>query len=155
MGDGAAPGWAAARHRRDAAAARIRRVERPHVDISSVCRRARLTAFDIAEDGTLSNRRVWADGIGPDGITMDTGGAIWCSSVGAKDCVRVLEGGEITQRIELDDFCFACMLGGPDRRTLFMLTAEWLGPDEVDEALARRTGRVLATGVDIQGVGWP
>jgi sugar lactone lactonase YvrE len=117
---------------------------------------SRLTAFDIADDGTLANRRTWADGIGPDGITMDADGAIWCSSaVGAKDCARVLEGGEIADRIELDHFCFACMLGGPDRRTLFMLTAEWLGPEHVDEALARRTGRVLATEVDVPGVGWP
>jgi sugar lactone lactonase YvrE len=117
---------------------------------------SRLTAFDIAEDGTLSNRRTWADKIGPDGITIDAEGAIWCSSaVGAKDCARVLEGGEITHRIELDNFCFACMLGGPDRRTLFMMTAEWLGPDKVDEALAARTGRVLATDVDIPGAGWP
>jgi sugar lactone lactonase YvrE len=117
---------------------------------------SRLTAYDIAEDGTLSNRRVWADGIGPDGITMDASGAIWCSSaVAGKDCARVVEGGEITQRIELDNFCFACMLGGPDRRTLFTLTAEWLGPDKIDEAFARRTGRVLATEVDVPGVGWP
>jgi sugar lactone lactonase YvrE len=117
---------------------------------------SRLTAFDIADDGTLVNRRTWADGVGPDGITMDAKAAIWCSSaVGAKDCTRVLEGGEITHRIDLDDFCFACMLGGPDRRTLFMLTAEWLGPEQVDEAIARRTGRVLATEVDVPGVGWP
>jgi len=117
---------------------------------------ARLTAFDIAADGTLSNRRSWAEGIGPDGITVDAGGAIWCSSgIRTRDCARVLEGGEITHRIQLDRDCFACMLGGPDRRTLFMLTAEWLGPDKVDEALARRTGRVLATTVDVPGAGWP
>jgi sugar lactone lactonase YvrE len=117
---------------------------------------SRLTAFDIAVDGTLSNRRTWAEGVGPDGITMDADGAIWCSSgTMAKDCARILEGGEIVPRIELDRDCFACMLGGPDRRTLFMLTAEWLGPDKVDEALARRTGRVLATSVDVPGVGWP
>ena len=117
---------------------------------------SRLTAFDIADDGTLTNRRTWAEGIGPDGITMDADGAIWCSSaVGAKDCARVVEGGEITDRIELDHFCFACMLGGPDRQTLFMLTAAWLGPEHVDEALARRTGRVLATEVAVPGIGWP
>jgi sugar lactone lactonase YvrE len=70
-------------------------------------------------------------------------------------CARIIEGGEITQRIELDRDCFACMLVGPDRRALFMLTAEWLGPDKVDEALTRRTGRVLATTVDVLGAGWP
>jgi sugar lactone lactonase YvrE len=117
---------------------------------------SRLTAFDVADDGTLNNRRTWADNVGPDGITMDAEGGIWCSSATmAKDCARVREGGTITDRIELDRDCFACMLGGPDRRTLFMMTAEWLGPDKVDEALARRTGRVLATEVEVPGVGWP
>ena len=117
---------------------------------------ARLTAFDIADDGTLTNRRAWAENIGPDGITIDAEGAIWASSgVMSKDCARILEGGEITHRIELDRDCFACMLGGADRRTLFMMTAEWLGPDKVDEALARRTGRVLALDVEVPGVGWP
>jgi sugar lactone lactonase YvrE len=117
---------------------------------------ARLTAFDIADDGTLHNRRSWAENVGPDGITVDAEGAIWCSSaVMSKDCARIVEGGEITHRIELDRDCFACMLGGADRRTLFMMTAEWLGPDKVDEALARRTGRVLAMDVDVPGVGWP
>jgi sugar lactone lactonase YvrE len=116
----------------------------------------RLTAFDIADDGTLTNRRAWAENVGPDGITMDAEGAIWASSgIMTKDCARILEGGEITHRIELDRDCFACMLGGPDRRTLFMMTAVWLGPDKVDEALARRTGRVLTTEVDVPGVGWP
>jgi sugar lactone lactonase YvrE len=117
---------------------------------------SRLTAFDIADDGTLTNRRTWADNVGPDGITMDAEGAIWASSgIMTKDCARILEGGEITHRIELDRDCFACMLGGPDRRTLFMMTAVWLGADKVDEALARRTGRVLAMEVDVPGVGWP
>jgi sugar lactone lactonase YvrE len=117
---------------------------------------SRLTAFDIGDDGGLHNRRSWADNVGPDGITMDAEGGIWCSSaVGAKDCSRVLEGGQITRRIDLDDFCFACMLGGPDGRTLFMLTSEWLGAAAIDEALARRQGRVLATEVDVPGVGWP
>jgi len=117
---------------------------------------ARLTAFDITDDGSLTNRRTWAENIGPDGITMDAEGAIWASSAPmAKDCARILEGGEITHRIELERDCFACMLGGPDRRTLFMLTANWLGPDKVDEALARRSGQVVATEVDVPGVGWP
>ncbi|HZA78763.1 MAG TPA: SMP-30/gluconolactonase/LRE family protein [Acidimicrobiales bacterium] len=117
---------------------------------------SRLTAFDIADDGTLTNRRTWAENVGPDGITMDAEGGIWASSAAmSKDCARIVEGGEITHRIALDRDCFACMLGGPDRRTLFMMTAVWLGPDKVDEALARRTGRVLSTEVDVPGVGWP
>ena len=117
---------------------------------------SRLTAFDIEPDGNLTDRRTWADDVGPDGITMDAEGGIWCSSaVMVNDCARIMEGGKIADRIPLDRGCFACMLGGPDGRTLFMMTAEWLGADKVDEALARRTGRVLAMEVDVPGVGWP
>jgi len=72
----------------------------------------RITAFDIGADGNLSNRRAWAQGIGPDGICLDAEGAIW-TSTGQKDCVRVREGGEVLDRIELDRNCFSCMLGGP------------------------------------------
>ena len=116
----------------------------------------RLTAFDIADDGMLSNRRAWAEGIGPDGITMDAEGAIWASSVVmSRDAARILEGGEITHRIPLDRDCFACMLGGPDRRTLFMMTAEWQGPDQVEQQIAHRTGRVLVADAPFPGVGWP
>jgi sugar lactone lactonase YvrE len=116
----------------------------------------RLTAFDIADDGSLANRRPWAEGVGPDGITMDADGAIWASSAPmAKDCARILEGGEITHRIELESDCFACMLGGPDRRSLFMLSAEWAGPEKVEEQLARRTGQVSVAEVEVPGAGWP
>lgn len=101
----------------------------------------RLTAFDIEDDGGLSNRRVWADlGEGGDGICMDTEGAIWCPKF--QSCVRVAEGGEILQTIELDRFCFACMLGGEDGRTLFMNVAEWNGPEGIFKE--PRTGQVLA-----------
>jgi sugar lactone lactonase YvrE len=89
----------------------------------------RLTAFDIAADGSLSNRRVWADlGAGvPDGICLDAEGAVWYADVPNRRCVRVRAGGEVLQSIELDRGCFACMLGGEDGRTLFMLAAEWSG----------------------------
>jgi sugar lactone lactonase YvrE len=73
----------------------------------------KLTAFDIAGDGSLSNRRVWAalgDGA-PDGICLDADGAAWYADVPNKRCVRVREGGEVLQTIELDRGCFACMLG--------------------------------------------
>jgi sugar lactone lactonase YvrE len=79
----------------------------------------RLTAFDIADDGSLSNRRVWADlheGV-PDGICLDAEGAVWYGDAPNKRCVRVREGGEALQTIELDRGCFACALGGLDRRT--------------------------------------
>lgn len=117
----------------------------------------RLTAFDVAKDGGLANRRVWADlGDGvPDGICIDADGAVWYADVPNRRCVRVREGGEVQQVVDADRGCFACMLGGPERRTLFMLTAEWAGPENVDEQLARRTGRVSAAEVEVPGAGWP
>jgi ATP-dependent Lon protease len=101
---------------------------------------ASLTAFDIADDGTLSNRRVWADGVGPDGICLDAEGCIWASSASmANDCAR--EGGDVLERIDLGRPCFATMLGGPDRRTLFMLTADWHGTTGVDDVIQTRTDK--------------
>lgn len=109
-----------------------------------------LSAFDIASDGTLSNRRVWAklEG-GPDGFTMDADGAIWTSAY-AK-AIRVREGGEVRQTIDLDRFCFATMLGGEDGRTLFMVCNEWTG-STVNLA---RTGRIYWTRVEAPRAGWP
>jgi sugar lactone lactonase YvrE len=117
---------------------------------------ARLTAFDITEDGTLSNRRIWAENVGPDGICLDADGCIWASS-GAmtNDCARIREGGQVLDRIDLDRSCFATMLGGPDRRTLFMLTAEWRGTEEVDDVINARTGQILVIDAPTPGVGWP
>jgi sugar lactone lactonase YvrE len=101
----------------------------------------RLTAFDIGADGELSNRRVWADlGEGGDGICMDADGAVWSPKF--QSCVRVREGGEVLQTIELDRFCFACMLGGEDGRTLFLNVAEWNGPEGIFNE--PRTGQALA-----------
>jgi sugar lactone lactonase YvrE len=116
----------------------------------------RLTAFDIDDDGGLSNRRTWAEGIAPDGICLDTDGCIWAATgYESKDCARVCEGGEVLERIQLDRFCFASMLGGPDRRTLFMLAADWRGPENVDEVIAARTGQLLIADAPAPGVGWP
>jgi sugar lactone lactonase YvrE len=122
----------------------------------------RLTAFDIAADGSLSNRRAWADGVGPDGICIDAEGAIW-TGVGPFDgnlVGRVRDGGEVLERVELDAPCFACMLGGEDRRTLFMLTADWRMNEGFEDNIARlttgaRTGRLLAAPAHAPGVGWP
>ncbi|MFP3901603.1 MAG: hypothetical protein ACLFXM_12170 [Acidimicrobiia bacterium] len=87
---------------------------------------------------------------------MDAQGTIWTSSGPmANDGVRILEGGEISHRIELDRSCFACMLGGPDRRMLFMLTAEWAGTENVAQQVDRRTGRVYVADVEVPGAGWP
>jgi sugar lactone lactonase YvrE len=117
---------------------------------------ARLAAFDIAEDGTLSNRRVWADGVGPDGICLDVDGCIWASSGNmTNDCARIREGGEVLERIQLDRSCFATMLGGPERRTLFMLTAEWRGTEGVENVIEERTGQILVAEAPSPGVGWP
>ena len=115
----------------------------------------RLTAFDIAPDGGLSNRRVWAEGIGPDGICLDAEGAVWAPGVADNAVVRVREGGQVLETIELDRSPFACMLGGPDGRTLFILAAEWRGIDKVDEALAARTGQVLTVRAPAPRAGWP
>ena len=114
----------------------------------------RLTAFDIAADGSLSNRRVWAE-VGndhPDGICLDTEGAVWYADAGTKRCVRVCEGGEVLRSIELDRGCFACMLGGVDGRTLFMVAAVY-DPDTM--FAGERTGQILATEAPAPGAGWP
>ena len=110
----------------------------------------RLTAFDIAADGRLSNRRIWAElaGGAPDGICLDAENAVWYADVPNKRCVRVREGGEVLQTIDLDRGCFACALGGEDRRTLFMLAAEW----PAGFADGARTGRVLVAEAPAPGV---
>jgi sugar lactone lactonase YvrE len=115
----------------------------------------KLTGFDIAADGSLSNRRVWADLQGgvPDGICLDADNAVWYGDVPNKRCVRVREGGEVLQTVELDRGCFACALGGADRRTLFMMATEWSGPAEM--FTGPRTGQVLTTEAPAAGVGWP
>lgn len=115
----------------------------------------RLTAFDIAADGDLSNRRVWADLDGgfPDGICIDADGAVWYGDVPNMRCVRVREGGEVLQTIELDRGCFACALGGPNRSTLFLMTAEW--SEAAGTMGGPRTGQVLTVDAPAPGVGWP
>lgn len=114
----------------------------------------KLTAFDIAPDGSLSRQRVWAnlDGGHPDGICLDADGAVWYADVPAKRCVRVREGGDALQTIELDRGCFACALGGVDRRTLFMMAAQF--PVAVAEP-GTRTGQVLMVDAPAPGAGWP
>ena len=112
-----------------------------------------LTGYDIDEDGSLSGRRVWADlsGAAPDGICLDAEGAVWFAEVPGQRCVRVAEGGEVRQSIEADLGCFACMLGGADRRTLYVTAAAW--PDAMTPG--SRTGQILAATVDVPGAGWP
>ena len=117
----------------------------------------RLTAFDITPDGSLSNRRVWADlGSGvPDGICIDADKAVWYGDVPNKRCVRVREGGAVLQTLNLDRGCFACMLGGMGNRTLFLIAAEWRGMENIPEVARARTGQVLTAEAPAPGVGWP
>ncbi|WP_461006583.1 SMP-30/gluconolactonase/LRE family protein [Streptomyces capparidis] len=115
----------------------------------------RLTAFGIDPDGGLSRRRVWADlGDGtPDGICLDAENAVWYADVPNKRCVRVAEGGRVLRTVALDRGGFACALGGPDGRTLYMVAAEWR--DDLPELVPAGSGRVLATEVAVPGAGWP
>jgi sugar lactone lactonase YvrE len=115
---------------------------------------ARLTAFDIQPDGSLTERRLWAqlDGAVPDGICLDAEGAIWIASPLSAEVLRVREGGEVTRRIPVQTQAFACMLGGPDRCTLFILTAASSHPEECRR---NATGRIEMAAVDVPGAGWP
>jgi sugar lactone lactonase YvrE len=117
----------------------------------------KLTAFDIAPDGGLANRRVWADlGDGvPDGICIDTEGAVWYADVPNKRCVRVREGGEVLESVTVDRGCFACMLGGVEKKTLFIIATEWRGMDKIAEVAQARTGLVLTFEAPSTHAGWP
>jgi sugar lactone lactonase YvrE len=114
----------------------------------------RLTAFDLEPDGSLTHRRVWAQigGRRPDGICLDEEGAVWVASPLSGEVVRVREGGDVTHRIRVATIPFACMLGGPDRRSLFVLTSTTIN---IEEARARRSGRVEVVRVEVPGAGWP
>jgi sugar lactone lactonase YvrE len=115
----------------------------------------KLTAFDIAADGHLSNRRTWADlreGV-PDGICIDAENAVWYADVPNKRCVRIREGGEILQTVETELGSFACMLGGPGGATLFIVTREWRGIESTTDR--RRTGRLITMNAPAPHAGWP
>ena len=115
-----------------------------------------LTAFTIADDGTLHDRREWARvrGAVPDGICLDADGAVWMASPTSHQVLRVAEGGEVLAEIRTSDERqpFACMLGGDDRRTLFVCTAL---TSEPAPARAARAGRIEAVAVDVPGAGLP
>jgi sugar lactone lactonase YvrE len=115
----------------------------------------RLTAFDIAADGSLSSRRVWADaGDGvPDGICLDEEGAVWYADVPNKRCVRVREGGEVLEKVQLDLGCFACMLGGLAGKTLFIAAQEWRGLESTADR--RKSGKVVMVEASARHAGWP
>jgi sugar lactone lactonase YvrE len=114
----------------------------------------RLTAFNIKADGSLSHRRVWADipESTPDGICLDKENAIWVANPMTGEVLRCCEGGEVTHRVRPQKQAFACMLGGPDRRTLFVCTAESDNPDEIR---AKASGTIETVRVDVPGAGLP
>jgi sugar lactone lactonase YvrE len=114
----------------------------------------RLTTFDIAVDGSLSNRRIFFEDsdMYPDGICLDMEGAIWVADPHNNEVVRVLEGGAIQDRISLGDRgAYACALGGPDGRTLYICTNKGSGPENA----ANRAGKIEFTKVAVPGVGSP
>lgn len=129
----------------------------------------RISAFDIADDGSLTNRRTWAEFgptpterelepllgqvvVGPDGCGLDTEGALWVADAVGQRVVRVREGGSIEDSIEHGSGVFACMLGGEDGRTLYLCSA----PDFHEEARKNaREGRLLAVDVEVPHAGLP
>jgi sugar lactone lactonase YvrE len=115
---------------------------------------ARLTAFDIAADGGLSNRRVWADLAPrlPDGACLDAEGCVWVANPAAPECVRIAEGGAVREVVQTSLPCYACMLGGADGRTLFMCTSRPARPDEAD---GRPRGRIEVATVEVAHAGRP
>lgn len=112
-----------------------------------------LTAFDVDADGSLSNRRVWAslEGCAPDGICLDADGCVWAANALGAECVRVAEGGEVVGRVVTSQPTFACMLGGPDRRTLYCCTA----PTSESGGRPKGQGRIERVEVDAPGAGRP
>ncbi len=106
-----------------------------------------LTAFDIMDDGSLTGRRVWANlkSLAPDGICLDAEGGIWLAAPGRQRVVRVLEGGQITHIVRVENDAYACMLGGIDRKTLFVATSKH----------TRDAGKIEFVEVDIPGAGLP
>jgi sugar lactone lactonase YvrE len=111
----------------------------------------RLTAWTITPDGSVEDRRVWAE-LGqdeaPDGICVDASGAIWYASVPQQHCVRVAEGGQVLETVEADRGCFACMLGGDDGRTLFIVANRYGAEGASD-------GVVLTSRVEVAHAGRP
>jgi sugar lactone lactonase YvrE len=116
---------------------------------------SRLTAFDIEPNGNLGNRRLWAelpDGAVPDGICLDSEGGIWSASPSTNECLRQIEGGEVTHRVAVDRGAFACMLGGSDGTTLYILTS---GSSEPESCARERSARIEICTAPHPRAGWP
>jgi len=114
-----------------------------------------LTAFDLGADGTLSGRRTYAQTWPrvPDGICLDASGAVWIANPLAPECALIAPGGEVLQVIETGALnCYACMLGGPEGKHLFMLVAP---NSDAGEAAKAPLGKVLVSEVDVARAGRP
>jgi sugar lactone lactonase YvrE len=113
-----------------------------------------LTAFDIQPDGSLAKRRTWAklDGVYPDGICLDAEGAIWVAAPSPGKVLRVNPGGNVTHSVKVSTKPYACMLGGHDRRTLFVCTADSLNLDQIR---AEPNGKIEMVEVEVPGAGFP
>ena len=115
----------------------------------------RLTSFTVEADGSLSDRRVFADGLDgpPDGICLDAAGGVWAAMTLANQFERIIEGGTVTDRIDMGDrFPIACALGGPERRTLFLLSSTDVYPERL---LGTKLSCLDAITVDVPGAGLP
>ena len=111
------------------------------------------SAFDVAADGTLSNRRVWAPLAGvTDGMCLDDEGQIWFANAISHECLRVREGGEITGTVKCSQHAYACMLGGEDGRTLFIMTCRSSDRFEIADQI---NGRIEKVRVDAAHAGTP
>jgi sugar lactone lactonase YvrE len=119
----------------------------------------RVSAFSVDVQGDLADRRVWAElppGHHPDGMCIDAEGAAWVACVTTDRCLRVAEGGEVLDEVRVAEkgrHPVACVLGGPDRRSLYLLTATTYG--EPEPSLAARAGRIEQVRVDVPGAGRP
>lgn len=120
---------------------------------------AQYTAFTIAHDGSLTEPRIWASvpGAAPDGCTLDADNAIWFSDAVGRQVVRIVGSSsglddEQTIRYGTPDDTYACMLGGDDGRTLFVLCSSGAHPDQV---AGTATGRIWSTRVEVPRAGLP
>lgn len=114
----------------------------------------RLSSFRVSPDGDLNDHRTWANlgAATPDGICLDADGALWVASPTTRELLRVREGGEELDRVQTFGAPYACMLGGPDRRILYVCTAETHDPAE---AMHNPNGRIEVVNVATPGAGLP
>ena len=115
----------------------------------------RLTAFDIADNGDLENRRSWAElpqGTAPDGICLDAEGAIWVASPPTNECLRLAEGGGILESVKVDQGAYACMIGGVDTPLLFVLTSP---SSSAHECRSLRGAQIETAHILVPGAGYP